>query len=800
MTTAVALPESSTDRACVLAIGLRSVASRALASLVDVADVIEAQTLEGAATWLQQVTPSAVLVDARVACDLPTGLDALRARLPHATFALAGAREDVELVTSLSEGFSFRLLSLEQNEELFRRELQALVQPRTLNRRRLTSGWRVRARVRDRDFDHEACDISNRGLSFLVPAGASLDGFVRGGLVSALALHSPEAGLVLSLSSAVVRHCSVTRTAQGAAVRVGLSFEASFDPGPPHDRVLHQAHAVSASLRKALRAGASIILRRPDDETSRTYASGRIEGSPETLILEGAAPMDLAAYDVVRLAFELHGQSLSGLASVMAADADRVVLALPSSLRRHHRRGASRYRPTAARPFRLRLRNPLTGLDEVRAVLDIHQAGLSLAADLDRDLLPPGLVLGDIDVWLPDDTAPVSARAVVRTVTPLSAPSDAASARPARCGVGFAVNDEADAGRLARALITSGFPGIVAATPDDFRGIWDFLPEAGLSYHLYADHSALSERTIEDTFGKVLGAGDQVAINLIERSEGTIRGHIAGVRLARRTWLATHLAANTGGFRHEAQVSRSLCLAMLDHFESKPDFEYVKFFWKKGLRWPNRVFGWAGRGVAHTGLSELRELDLLVRELSGPLPEAPAGIEVTAPDADDLAWVESFLLGRCGHLRVDADDLTATGLELTSVAQAYARAGLDRRRLIRVARRQGTRVGVTLLELSTQGLQLNEFTSHFEVLTADDDDLPTRRALVADAVTVYRDQGRRHAVALSELSDTAAFLEAGFVSQTPFRALTLHRSLLRTYSDLLALLFQAKGFKDVSDS
>lgn len=799
MNNAVALPPSLSARASVLAIGLRPAAADALSSLTDLADFIESHTIEDAATWLDQVTPSAVLMDARVAGARPADLDALRARLPQASFALVGAPDDVETVTALSEGFSFRLLPLDQNEAALRRDLQSLLQPRTLNRLRLAPGWRVEARVRQRDFQHDACDISNRGLSFLVPAGESIDGFVRGGIVTSVTLRSPDAGLVLSLSSAVVRHCSVMDTTHGAALRVGLSFETPIDPRPPHDRVFQQAHAVSASLRKALRAGARISLRLPDDESAHSYPTGRVEGTPEALVLDGPAPAGLRPYDVVRLAFELHGQSLSGLAGVISADAEQVVLALPCSLRRHHRRGASRYRPTTSRPYRVRLRNPLTGLDEIRSVMDIHQAGLSLAADLDHDLLAPGLVLGDIDLWLPDDSTPVSARAVVRTLTPLPASPEQPQARPARCGIGFEVNGDGG-GRLARALITSGFPGIVAAAPGDFRGIWDFLPEAGLSYHLYADHSDLSERTIEDTFGRVLAAGDQVAVNLIEKSEGVIRGHIAGVRLASRTWLATHLAANTGGFRHEAQVSRSLCLALLDHFESKPDFEYIKFFWKKALRWPNRVFGWAGRGVAHTGLSELRELDLLVRDLSTLSPPGPSDVDVTAADSDDLAWLESFFLGRCGQLRVDADDLTAAGLELKSVEQAYTRAGLDRRRLVRVARRHGMRVGVALLELSTQGLQLNEFTSHFEVLTAARDDQQARRALVADAVALYRREGRRHAVALSELSDTDAFLEAGFVSQTPFRALTLHRSLLRTYSDLLALLFQTQGFKDVSDS
>src|SRR5690606_5713007 len=99
--------------------------------------------------------------------------------------------------------------------------------------------------------------------------------------------------------------------------------------------------------------------------------------------------------------------------------------------------------------------------------------------------------------------------------------------------------------------------------------------------------------------------------------------------------------------------------------------EYIKFFWKKALRWPNRVFGWAGRGVAHTGLSELRELDLLVRELSGPLPQGASDVTVTAADGDDLAWLESFFLSRCGLLRVDADDLTASGLALGGVEAAY---------------------------------------------------------------------------------------------------------------------------------
>ena len=53
---------------------------------------------------------------------------------------------------------------------------------------------------------------------------------------------------------------------------------------------------------------------------------------------------------------------------------------------------------------------------------------------------------------------------------------------------------------------------------------------------------------------------------------------------------------------------------------------------------------------------------------------------------------------------------------------------------------------------------------------------------------------------MAESADLAPFLEAGFTAVTVFRSLVLHRSLLRTYSDLLDLLFQGRGFHDASDA
>lgn len=779
-------------RTSVLAVGVRERTLEALETLDALVDVVAVDSLEEAnARGLGEGHPL-VFVGASAPGTSGAALDALRARLSRgATLVVTGGEDAFELVASLREGFAFRFVSDDAPTDELLDNLKRLIAPRLSARAVLPEGFRVEGRVDGRAFSHAAGDLSNRGLSFLLGAGDLLDGIHPGRTIQSVVLRAPDGRVELSLEEAVVRHGRVQHAHGRPVVRVGVSFKRD-DASTAH-AVADDRSAATALIRKAIRGGGRFSLQRPGDESAHAFTHAELRASPPALVLTGAVPRT-AAHDVFWVSFDLHGTSLSGLTSVIDTDADRLVVSLPQRLHEKHRRHSSRRTPQT--PWQATIRSATLGTELQCRVLELHPRGLSVLI-APTDLLPPGLHV-DVELLLAGEEKPVRARATVRSI----GPNGSAEAEGLRCGLALHDLDSNDAQRLARALIPVGYPGIDAGKPSDFKAIWAFLPEAGLSYHLYADQSALSEHTIEETFGRVLGAGDEVAINLIERHDGRVRGHIAGVRLGQRTWLATHLAANTGQYRNEAQVSRALCLALLEHFEGKQDFEYIKFFWKKALKWPNRVFGWAARGVMHTGLAELREQDLLVRELKGPLPPRPSDVDVSEATPDDHAWLEEFFLSRCGILRVLADDLTRDGFALPAVATAYARAGLSRTRRLRIARRGGKRLGVSAIELSTQGLQLNEFTSHVEVFAVEPSaaSLDIRRALVADALEVYQGAGRRHAIALCEDADTSPFLDAGFVSQTPFRSLTLHRSLVRSYSDLLALLFQTRGFEDVSDS
>lgn len=792
-------------RTAALGIGLQPRAREALEQATAGCDLIEASHEEEALERLRERSFDLVILDAHAPGFSATTFDRVRAAaqdVPHAVLAPSEALDDL---ARLAEGHAFHFVPLELPPGRMAEMIGRLVRPRAAVRFALAAaGVLVEGAINGRRFEHPVLDLSSRGLSFAVPTNGSIEGLIPGQSVRDLRLHGLNGRRLLEQASATVRNCQVDLIDGRAVVRVGLSFDdGGGERTGAHLRTVTDPAQVLSALRKACRRHERFVVAVPDTDRSHETTHARLEH--DTLVLElgeGAAPLGPDA--VVRLSFGVAGQSYGALTALRSEEPGTVRLALPRALRVHHRRRSTRLLPPAGRPYLLRFCSPLTRQPIERRVLDIHTTGVSFGADLSSDVLPPGLVLDDVELVLPEGGEPLRLQGIVRGVRALVGRPDGEPFTH-RCGVQFVDVPPQASSRLGPSLVSSTFPNLAIADETAFDEIWAFLREAGLTYHLYSDGSEQSLAAVKSCFeSQVSRRGHEVTTSFVYRVDGRIRGHVSNLRLYSRAWLGTHLAAKTGEFRQDSQISRALVQASADHMESRPEVDFIKFFWKRALKWPNRVFGWTGRAIPQRELVEQREYMLLVRDNQTPLLPLPAGVSVREAQDDELAEIEQFLIERLGLFHVLSDDLSARSLRLGEVERAFAEAGLLRRRRVRVATVDGRLAGVGLVEQSAPGLQLNEFTSHGRLVPAAGLEpalaADVRRALATDAAALYSAEGRRHSVLLEEDPDLSPLAEAGYAPDGLFRALTLHRTVFRRFTDNIDLLFQGRGFQDASDS
>lgn len=753
---------------------------------------------EAALDFLRASRVAAIVIETGRVAAASNDLDRIRAAAPNVPKCLVAPLELVGELVALAEGHAFTFVPAESHAERLSQTLQQLLSPRSAFRQVVDrAGLLVTARFEGHRISGTLLDVSNSGLSFAADRGQNAGLLIPGSELADLEIRTSGNTLVLRTESVVVRRSCVEQD----QLRIGGTFKLPPPAGQTPVRVITDRLPVTATLRKAIRLKAPFGVALPDSPDTETFTATLQEDG--TLQLQGPPSAALAVHEAVRLSFDFHYQSYVGLVTVLDRGDDHLRVSLPRSLRVFHRRSSRRYQPQSERRYVVQFRNPFDGAMVEHPVDDINAGGLSFTLDLDRHALPPGTVLEEMALCIPQDEQPVRLTGEVRSVRPLA--TDGVTGRPARCGVEVDYPEKGDRDRLCEAIIKDGFPTCEFAQPDDFADIWSLFLEAGLTYHLYADGDQSSKDAVEHTFRALTGPARECAASLVYRQNGRVRGHLASFLAYSSTWLTTHLAAQTGEFRRDGQISRALVLGMTGHLETRPTCDFVKFFWKRDLRWPNRMFGWAGRGALHTGLAAIREYDLLVRRSDRSPGPPPEGVVVREARRDELALVEDLLIKRVGTLTVRSEDLSASSITLEHGAgKIFGRGGLERSRSVRLACIDDRPVALALLQYATPGIQVNEFLNAFDVYAFDDvdpeQDEVARRALINDAVRFYQARGLRHAVAMSEDRRTAPFLEEGFEFVTVFRSLLLHRSILRMFNDFFDQLFAGSGFQNASDA
>jgi hypothetical protein len=341
-------------------------------------------------------------------------------------------------------------------------------------------------------------------------------------------------------------------------------------------------------------------------------------------------------------------------------------------------------------------------------------------------------------------------------------------------------------------VVTTRFPRLEDGSATDFDHVLDlfrasgFLPEA-------------KERMLTPALPEVrrmvgaLQAPLGLFKSLVVRNDDRVEGHLSSLRVYRRTWMPQHLASRAKA----VHATSALNVGTLAYLAQQPDLEYLRVWFLRESTWPARVFGGFARKLHDPTRSDLRSYCHFHVATSHELPGVRGCVRVSAAGAPELALVERHFLERERGLIPDAEDLGRAHLELRDLDEAFARAGVQRRREILVAFERDRPLGFVLAELSSPGLNLYEALSSFRLYllpAASRQRQEVRLALLDATLALYRRHGRAYARGLLP-PDEARDYEALGLTLDPVTSMcwTAHRTLLQPFAEHIHRLLNRQG-------
>jgi hypothetical protein len=620
-------------------------------------------------------------------------------------------------------------------------------------------------------------DISTGGFAFRVESGDALEPLMPGSLLDDVRITSHGAQVVNG-TNAVVRNVKIVHDAE-PYYRVGCAFRpTSTERTRPAAGAIKDKAVIAGLVRNALVDGDGISIHRLHDSGERVQSrQGRVDIVGNQLIIEHDEA-GLESYDVVRGTFETGGNLYSFVTSVKSSAP--LCLQFPVQLEETQKRLSPRYRPDPNHPLMVELHSALFSMPRLRIIRDLSTTGFSVDVDAAFDTFPPGLRLDHVKIRIGEHEISCSGR--VRNVIRMGSKQ-----RTIRCGIEFeGMSDEARV-RLTTLLMRSRLPGLDTGRNVEFGELWQFFRDCGFVDPEKEATLAPVMTDVRRMFESLHSRTTKDFNAVVMRDQDKIVGHVSGLRIYRKTWMFQHLAALSG---HNA--GPLLNLGALECFAQDNDLEYFRLWFLPQSRWPNRVFGGIARKIANRELSELRSC-YPIHLSTDARYEAPAdGFEVVEATESDLNLVERYFVER-ETLMLRAEDLTANGLGLREINNAYKRLGLQRRRRVLIATHKEVPVGFALLEISSPGLNLSEALSAFQIFLLPDTGVESsvvRRALLPALLRAYRQTGRKIAVGVIQPNEVESYRQLGITVGPHWMCWTAHRSLYGRFYDHVDRTFE----------
>jgi len=482
----------------------------------------------------------------------------------------------------------------------------------------------------------------------------------------------------------------------------------------------------------------------------------------------------------VQLGFELFSVSYEMQVWPLRRRGATLEVTLPLVMRRHRRRREQRAAVRGDDPIAVTFRNPVTGNDERRAVVDLSFGGLCFESQPPSDVLWPGIVLEDVALDARGETI-AGGELEVRSI-------ETGAGGRTLCHAANRHADRVDDWALVDLLGALRHPDVEMHDGSDFRGVMGLYRRAGLlAGFIDRNLDPVIERAAAH-WHRLHESRAAIGRTFVSRQPGgALQAAVSAVRAWDRTWLAQHFASDSTG---AGQITGALHLAYLDFVLPRPDAHYLAFFVKSDNATMNAFYE---RFSALAGTPEVVDkvgVDYWIHRAGTTPPMAvPSPYRRRRMEAGDHRVVARAAERTLGRLAAGSLSLEEQRIELPDTEQRFKRADLRRCREGHVITRDGRAVTSVLTEQTSPGINLTWMLNAAWLLPIHPDlDDGRATALALDGVLGAPPpvpNGDRFVITVPGVP-TEPLLAAGFEKIATVYLYVFNRSGLRRYHQYVA--------------
>jgi hypothetical protein len=210
--------------------------------------------------------------------------------------------------------------------------------------------------------------------------------------------------------------------------------------------------------------------------------------------------------------------------------------------------------------------------------------------------------------------------------------------------------------------------------------------------------------------GKRAAQVPQLFCQTVWPSERGIEATLSFAKAYRHTWLLHQLAKRPGkppAVAHApGQILRDIYLRTFEHSQSDPDYKWALSYAESNTPFVEKSHLRYARRMANTGNALCMPVRMMHANVNEFSAVSAKGLEFDHATPEEKALLAAEIARTRPTCYIEALDLTPERLEMTAIASTWQNLGLQRKREIFVARRQGRPLAALILEVGQPGTNL----------------------------------------------------------------------------------------------
>jgi hypothetical protein len=363
-------------------------------------------------------------------------------------------------------------------------------------------------------------------------------------------------------------------------------------------------------------------------------------------------------------------------------------------------------------------KHPFFPAHEIRAqIADISPSGLSILIDHLRFPLMEGMILDKVKVQLPFHNVSETSLLITRCQK-----LENENKFQYRLGTQFIDLSPQLHKSISQVVQNKTSPSLIDANSDDYEQLWEFFFETGFVYGDKRKQLQEYATKLFKTYSRILESNSPIVKKILFKENGTIKGHVSGIKFFDNAWLIQHLNALKANSTQSAAQAVIHCMA--DFFlETKVnnliETSFITCYFRPDNLYPAIVFGETRNLANDRTICDIADLNFCtVAEVPQIQAVKSQQLEVNVAPASehDLLDLETLLIEQGKWQLVKLEGLEASRITQLKVSPEFEKIGLYRYRQVLVARStSSSAIAYAVCNFASPGINLSELTNSFRI-------------------------------------------------------------------------------------